>query len=111
MADKSPEQELEQKRARLAISQKYLNRDDNPDLDPSHQDQLDKNRIPGELGAEQLSPNSARKNARERPARVRSNQTSKTLSDALNEPLRRRPYASLALVGVVGFVIGALWKS
>jgi len=110
VADKSPEQELEQKRARLAISQKYLNRDDNPDLDPSHQDQLDKNRIPGELGAEQLSPNSARNNVREGPARVGSNQTSEMRSDARDEPPRRRPYASLMVVGVVGFVMGALWK-
>lgn len=111
MADKSPEQELEQMRARLAISQEYLNRDDNPDLDPSHQDQLDKNRIPGELGAEQLSPSSERNGARGRSVKARPSQADKTLSDALNEPLRRRPYASLGLVGVIGFVIGALWKA
>ena len=53
---KTPEQELAERQARLAISQQYLSRDDNPDLDPSRQDQLDKNRVPGEFGLEQLSP-------------------------------------------------------
>lgn len=32
MPDKSPEQQFEEQRPRLAISQQYLARDDNPDL-------------------------------------------------------------------------------
>jgi hypothetical protein len=45
--DKSPEEVLAETRAKQAISQKYLDPDDNPDLEPERQDQLDMNRIPG----------------------------------------------------------------
>jgi hypothetical protein len=47
--NKSPEEVLAATRARQAISQKYLDHEDNPDLDPERQDQIDKNRIPGQM--------------------------------------------------------------
>ena len=42
----NPEQALPQARARLAISQAYKTV---VDQDPDHQDQLDKNRVPGSI--------------------------------------------------------------
>ena len=33
------------------------------------------------------------------------------LSKAVDKSLRDQPYATLALVGLMGFVLGALWKS
>lgn len=111
MPDKSPEQELERMRARIAISQKYLKRDDNPDLDPSHQDQLDKNRVPGELDAEQLSHNSKRNDGHRKLDAARSGRANKNLSDTINESQRRQSYVSLAMAAAVGFVVGALWKT
>ena len=48
----TPQQVLQQTRARLAISQAYFDRI--ADQDPEHQDQLDKNRIPGALDGEKF---------------------------------------------------------
>lgn len=33
------------------------------------------------------------------------------LSKAVDKSLRKQPYTTLALAGMMGFVIGALWKS
>jgi hypothetical protein len=48
----TPQQRLEQQRARLAVSRTYAHRI--VDQDPDHQDQLDKNRVPGALDNEKL---------------------------------------------------------
>lgn len=106
MPDKSPEQELERMRARIAISQKYLKHDDNPELDPSHQDQLDKNRVPGAFDTEQLSPNSKQNDGHQK-----SGGAGKGLSETINESQRRQSYVSLAMASAIGFVVGALWKA
>ena len=125
----TPEEKLAQQHAREAISQRYLG--DNPDLDPSHQDQLDKNRIPGEFGVDQLSPNSETKTrlaaqhdsvgtaaqggastAQPAPADVTSQvrAVGSNLSRAVDTSLTEQPYTTLALAGLIGFALGALWK-
>ena len=100
---------LRNEQARLAISQHYLARDDNPDLDPMRQEQLDRNRIPGQLGEQQVSPGpgvEARADAHPRPSSAGS-----SLPEAFIEALRDQPYRTLALAAGVGIVLGALWKS
>ena len=106
MVNDSPEEKFAQTRAREAISQRYLSRDDNPDLDPFRQDQLDKNRIPGEFGEEQLSPYSE---AKSRDAKL-AHEVSAGARDDFADALQQRPYGTLALACLTGFVLGALWK-
>jgi hypothetical protein len=110
MAARSPEDQFADEQARLAISQQYLARDDNPDLDPMRQEQLDRNRVPGEVGRAPLSPSSE---VRSREARIDEAAllSGRTLSGALANSLRDQPYTTLALGAVVGFVIGAIWKT
>jgi len=109
MAGKSVEEQFAEEQARLAISQQYLARDDNPDLDPMRQEQLDRNRIPGQLGEQQVSPGpgvEARADAHDRPSSAGS-----SLPKAFVEALRDQPYRTLALAAGIGIVLGALWKS
>src|SRR4051794_18072337 len=107
MAEQSPEEVLAEMRARLAISQRYLSRDDNPDLDPEKQEQLDKNRVPGEFG-DQFSPRPGDPPA----ARVSRERTmSGGAQSFIGKSLHDRPYATLAAAAFLGFAVGALWKS
>ena len=114
MAHKSPQEELAETSARLAISRKYLARDDNPDLDPTRQDRIDSNRILGELGSEQLSPNSAVKareaEVAERLPRTPRAQFPEHMSSALGGIMKDQPYVALALAGVIGFLLGVRWR-
>jgi hypothetical protein len=109
MAAKSPEEQFAEEQARLAISQQYLARDDNPDLDPMRQEELDRNRIPGALGDMQLSPNS------ETRSRAVADEAAllddRSISSALAHSMKDQPYTMLALVAALGFVAGAIWKS
>jgi hypothetical protein len=117
MADKSPQEELAETNARLAISQKYLARDDNPDLDPFRQDQLDRNRILGQFGSEQLSPKSELRNLEPAKTETREGlQSSKpgvggNISEALTRSLREQPYVTLGLAVLTAFALGAIWKA
>ena len=43
---KSAERRLEEQHAKQDISQQYLNPENNPELDPERQEQIDRNRIP-----------------------------------------------------------------
>lgn len=109
MARKSVEDQFAEEQARLAISQQYLTRDNNPDLDPMWQEQLDRNRIPGPLGDQQLSPGphgNAGSGDQSPPFA-----TDTSISAALAEALHECPYRTLALAGGIGIVLGALWKS
>jgi hypothetical protein len=110
MAAKSPEDQFAEEQARLAISQQYLARDDNPDLDPMRQEELDRNRIPGALGDGPLSPNSETR-AREARADEAALLSRNSLSGALAHSMKNQPYAALALAAAFGFVAGAIWKS
>jgi len=47
---KSPEEQLREEQAKLEVSSQYPI--DNPDLEPDRQDQLDKNRVPGQFDEE-----------------------------------------------------------
>ena len=115
MMAKTPEQELAERQARLAISQQYLSRDDNPDLDPSRQDQLDKNRVPGQFGLEQLSPLSAQgrghhqadQSGNDAARFLRSGEVAASLRKSLDD----QPYATLSIAILLGFAMGAIWKS
>src|SRR4029079_12831159 len=103
----TPEEKFAQEQARQAISQRYLARDDNPDLDPDRQDQLDRNRIPGELGTEQLAPLSAvkaRSAAEERESRLAA-----FMPTSVSAAARDQPYLTMALAAAVGFALGAIW--
>ena len=111
MANETPEQKLAQTRAREAISQRYVSRDDNPELDPFRQDQLDKNRIPGEFGEEQLSPYSEAKSRDAKLAHEVSAGARGDFADAFQKSLSQQPYGTLALAGLTGFALGALWKA
>ena len=109
MAGKSVEDQFSEEQARLAISQQYLARDGNPELDPMRQEQLDRNRIPGQLGEQQFSPGPhvhAGADAQSPPFAATS-----SISAALAEALHERPYQTLALAAGIGIVLGALWKS
>ena len=108
MVDKSPEQQFVEEQARLAISQPYLARDDNPDLDPGRQDQIDRNRLPEELSEAQLSPGSA---VRSRAAAADDAQRGGSLTDAVSQVLDSCPYATLAFAALAGIVLGAIWKA
>jgi hypothetical protein len=110
MAAKSPEDQFAEEQARLAISQQYLARDDNPDLDPMRQEDLDRNRIPGALGDGPLSPNSE---PRSREVRVDKPAlpSGGSITSALALSMKEQPYRALALAAALGFVAGAIWKS
>ncbi|HVJ78401.1 MAG TPA: hypothetical protein VM620_11260 [Hyphomicrobium sp.] len=110
MAAKSPEDQFAEQQARLAISQQYLARDDNPDLDPMRQEELDRNRIPGALGDGQLSPNSETR-AREAVADEAALLNGGSISSAIAHSVKDQPYTALALAAALGFVVGAIWKS
>src|SRR4029078_8457860 len=98
-------------RARLAISERYLSRDDNPDLDPSRQDQLDKNRIPGQFGEGQLAPSPEFRARNAERSEDTAGGVTGNFAQALQKSLGDQPYVTLALAGLAGFVLGALWKS
>jgi hypothetical protein len=117
MTEKSPAEELAETSARLAISQKYLARDDNPNLDPFRQDQLDRNRIPGALGGEQLSPMSAvrtREALTERDDHSLATEPENSNDDpstTFTKSLSDRSLTTLGLAAFAGFVLGAIWKA
>lgn len=111
MADKSAEESFAEEQARLAISQKYLARDDNPDLDPMRQDQLDRNRPTGELGEGQLSPNSEARSRQARAEETALDERGQTLFGTVAKSLDEQPYATLVLTALLGVVLGAIWKS
>jgi hypothetical protein len=109
MAGKSVEDQFAEEQARLAISQQYLARDGNPEFDPMRQEQLDRNRIPGQLGEEQLSPGphvNAGSDAQSPPFAANV-----SISAALSRSATQWPYRTLALAAGMGIVLGALWKS
>jgi len=110
MATKSPEDQFAEEQARFAISQQYLARDDNPDLDPMRQEELDRNRIPGALRDVQLSPNSETR-SREAEADEAALLNGGSIPSELAHSIKDRPYTALALAAVLGFVVGAIWKS
>ena len=106
MPNKSPQQQLAEANARLAISQKYLARDDNPDLDPERQDLIDRNRLLVDVGSAQLSPRSA----------VRSRNSGETNVEGTPKPgwpdySQTERYAALGIAAAIGFAIGAIWRS
>jgi hypothetical protein len=109
MAGKSVEEQFAEEQARLAISQQYLARDANPEIDPMRQEQLDRNRVPGQLGEQQLSPGphvNAGSDVQSPPFAANV-----SISAVLAEALHQRPYRTLALAAGIGIVLGALWKS
>ena len=117
MANKTPEEQLAEASARLAISQKYIARDSSIDPDPSRQEQLDRNRIPGQFGSEQLSPYSELRPERSSASASRQGlgsgvaEVSGNFSSAVARSLRDQPRTTLGLAAVMGFVLGAIWKA
>ncbi|HET6389849.1 hypothetical protein [Hyphomicrobium sp.] len=122
MANKTPEEQLAEASARLAISQKYIARDEVIDPDPSRQEQLDRNRIPGQFGSEQLSAYSELEPQQRPGAQMGSPaaslnlgsgmaEVSGNLSRAVAQSLREQPRTTLVLAAAVGFALGAIWKA
>ncbi len=105
MPDKSPQQQLAEANARLAISQKYVALDDNPDLDPERQDLIDRNRILADVGSEPLSPKSAAR-AREYGRTNFTGNAERGWSGAS----QAERYAALGFAAFIGFAVGAIWR-
>ena len=108
MVDKSPEQELAEERARLAISRQYLAGGDDPSLTPERQEQLDKNRIPGQFG-EEPTPNTDLLSGPGEGLHHSGSPNAELSSTAV--PLRTYPSSAVAFAAVVGFILGAIWKT
>ncbi len=91
---KSAAEQFAEQQAKEAISQRYI---DPMTLDPDRQDQIDKNRVPGEFGADASLENTAT------PA-------PDPIETTFSGPAAGRPLDAILAVAVIGFVAVLIWR-